>query len=339
MGATQSKKSTPWERITDGFRAWLVKSGVTAEEYNALAVVERVTLRTQYDGVKPTAYFVGAIVQGAIQSNGARGNVYKFLQKHVGYYSEQEGIQVFYEQDDLVVKAYFLSSEAASQFQNSLDEWEIHKDLLNLRGVSLDPLTPLAVEKPQDLKRIYLKYYDPGESESPCRTLNHLHSYRLSVPLTTEVDASTPLARYQCMDKQQVGFNPYKCHLKDKAKFSSLHRNENNMVAASWLFHQQMDGLNSTEGVPVVALSVASVGQERSAQHENRVAVTLKLEFSSKYLADVFQGNETARRESDTTWQTVVFVTDPKLFGECIAWKYEDTKRRWADHERFLNEI
>ena len=155
MGATQSKKSTPWERITDGFRAWLVKSGVTAEEYNALAVVERVTLRTQYDGVKPTAYFVGAIVQGAIQSNGARGNVYKFLQKHVGYYSEQEGIQVFYEQDDLVVKAYFLASEAASQFQNSLDEWEIHKDLLNFRGVSLDPLTPLAVEKPQDLKRIY----------------------------------------------------------------------------------------------------------------------------------------------------------------------------------------
>jgi hypothetical protein len=110
-------------------------------------------------------------------------------------------------------------------------------------------------------------------------------------------------------------------------------------VAASWLFHQQMDGLNSTEGVPVVALSVASVGQERSAQHDDRVAVTLKLEFSSKYLADIFQGNETARRESDTTWQIAVFVTDPKMFGECIAWKYNDTKSKWAEHERFLNEV
>ena len=88
-----------------------------------------------------------------------------------------------------------------------------------------------------------------------------------------------------------------------------------------------------------MALSVASVGPERSSQHENRVAVTLTLEFSLKYFADVFQGNATAHRESETTWQTVVYVTDPKLFGECIAWKYEDTKNKWAEHERFLNEI
>ena len=117
------------------------------------------------------------------------------------------------------------------------------------------------------------------------------------------------------------GFNPYRWYLKDKKKFESLQENENNMVASSWLFHQQMDGENSPDGV-----SVAGVGQQapNAEQHDNhhRVAVTLKLEFTSKDYADVFQGNETAHRESDTTWHTVVYVTDPKLFGECVAWKY-----------------
>ena len=288
---------------------------------------------------KLTAYVVGATVKGALQSNGARGNVFKFLQKHVGYYSEQEGIKVLYEEDDFAVKAYFLASESASHFQNALYEWEIHKDLLNFRGVNLDPLTPIAIKQPPDLQRIYLHHYKPLEFESPCQSLNQLHSYHVSVPQTTEVDATAPVAKYQCMDKQMPGFNPYKCHLKDKDKFKSLQGNENNMVAASWQLHQLIDGLNSREGLPIVALSVASVGQERSAQHDNRVPLTLRLEFSVKYFADIFQGNNTARRENDMAWQTVVYVTDPKLFGECIAWKYEDTTRRWAEHEHFLNEL
>ena len=128
---------------------------------------------------KLTAYMVCATVKGAKQSNGARGNVFKFLQKHVGYYSEQEGIKVLYEEDDLAVKAYFLASESASQFQNALYEWELHKDLLNFRGVRLDPLTPLAIKQPADLQRIYLHHYKPLESESPCQLLDRLQSFQI----------------------------------------------------------------------------------------------------------------------------------------------------------------
>jgi len=191
----------------------------------------------------------------------------------------QEGIQIFYEQDDLSVKAYFMSHDSACGFQNALNEWEIHKELVNLHGITLDPPSPAEIERPIDLVRIYMQDYKPQDSESPCHSIDQLHSFRISIPLTTAVDATSPIGKYQCLDKPLVGFNPYKCHLKDKAKFKSLQNNENNMVAASWELHQQMDGLNSIDGIPGVALSVVKWGNERIAEHDNRIMVRLNLEF------------------------------------------------------------
>ena len=144
----------------------------------------------------------------------------------MGRYSEQEGIQIFYEQENLRVKAYFVSEDSACLFQNALNEWEIHKDLANLGGVTLDPLTPARINRPVDLVQIFLQDYTPQDSESPCRSIDQLHSYGLSIPLTEEVNAASPIARYQCLDEQLIGFNPYKCHLKDKAKLKSLQNNE-----------------------------------------------------------------------------------------------------------------
>ena len=120
------------------------------------------------------AFLIGAVVRGAKQSNGARGNVFKFLERHGGHYSEQQGIQIRYEQDDLHIQAYFLSYDAACQLQTALNEWEIHKELANLGGVALDPLTPAQMARPPDLKRIYLQDYHPQDSEPPCQTLDQL---------------------------------------------------------------------------------------------------------------------------------------------------------------------
>lgn len=255
----------------------------------------------------------------------------------MGHYWKQEGIQIFYEQDDLTVKAYFISYEAACGFQTALNDWEIHKELANLDGVMLDPPTPVKIDKPVDLERIYLQHYKPQDSECPCISIDQLHSYRLSIPLTTEVAASSPLGQYQCLDKQIVGYNPYKCHLKDKARFKSLQTNENNLVAASWQLHQLMDGLNSTEGIPGVALAVVKTGDERSAEHDDRVMVRLNLEFRNKYLAGLFQGNDMPSRVDDKNWQVTVYVKDSTTFCDCVRWKHSDTKKRWKEHETFLN--
>ena len=285
------------------------------------------------------AFEVQALVRGAKNSNGARGNVFKLLERHMGHYSKDEGIQIYYTQDDLKLQVYFVSYEPACEFQNALNEWEIHKDLTNLDSVLVDPPTPIRIAKPPHLERIRLQDYNPQEFESPRHSLNQLHSFRLSIPLTTEVDAQSALAKYQCLDKQLVGYNPYKCHLKDKAKFRSLQSNENNLVAASWQLHQQMDGLNSADQIPGVALSIAETGNEPSAEHDDRIMVFLNLEFRNKYLADNFQGNGIPRRLSNTTWQITVHVKDVHTFCDCLEWKHTDTKKKWKDHDEFLNTV
>lgn len=291
------------------------------------------------DAPAAKAYLVGAIVRGAKQSKGARGNIFKFLERHMGHYSEQEGIQIFYEGDNLSVTAYFVSYDSACNMQTAVNQWEIHSALANLDGVQLDPPTPAQIDRPPDLKRIYLQDYKPGDYEASCRSIDQLHSYRLSIPPTTEADASSPLALYQCLDRQVVGYNPYKCHLKDKAKFKTLQSNENNLVAASWQLHQQMDGLNSTEGIPGVALSLAKVGNQRSAAHGNRIMVHLNLEFRNEYLANLFRGNHMPVKIDSSNWQIVVYVADAGIFSECVRWKHEDTKKKWRDHQHFLENI
>jgi hypothetical protein len=122
------------------------------------------------------AFLVSATVRGALQSNGARGNVFQFLEKHLGYFSKEEGIQIMYQGEDLIVKAYFEGKGHACDFQTALNQWEIHKELVNLKGVDIDPVTPVQVQRPSDLERIRLQDYDPKDSESPCHTLDQLHS-------------------------------------------------------------------------------------------------------------------------------------------------------------------
>jgi hypothetical protein len=100
------------------------------------------------------AFLVSATVRGALQSNGARGNVFKMLEKHRGYFSKEKGIQITYQGEDLMVKGYFKEEGDACDFQTTLNQWEIHKELVNLKGVDIFPVTPAQVQRPSDLEQI-----------------------------------------------------------------------------------------------------------------------------------------------------------------------------------------
>ncbi|KAG7340341.1 hypothetical protein IV203_023884 [Nitzschia inconspicua] len=283
------------------------------------------------------AFLVGGTVIDAKQSKGARGNVFKFLENHYGHYSLTDGIQVDYTGNNLTFKAYFRSYDAACAFQNAMNKWEIHKELAHLGGVTLDPPTPAAVPWQSDFTRFYLQDYKPNDHESPCQTLDQLHSYHLSVPVTEPVEPASNLLRYQCIDQPMPHINHYKCHLKDKAKFMQLQWNENNMVAASWLFHQQLDGLNVAEGIPLVALSFKTASNDRLVSHNRRYRVTLLVEFFYQELAAAFAPTGLARKIDETSWEISLYVEDKHMFKECIDWKSADTKKQWNDHREFLN--
>jgi len=148
-----------------------------------------------------------------------------------------------------------------------------YKELVNLHGVTLDPLTPARIERPIDLVRIYMQDYKPQDSESPYHLIDQLHFLFESLFRSQQKSMlHHPSGSNQRLDKQVVGYNPYKCHLKDKAKFKFFQSNENNIVAASWQLHHLKDGLNSTDAIPGVAL--LSVGSERIAEDDNRIMPT-----------------------------------------------------------------
>ena len=117
---------------------------------------------------KPPAFQVTARIKNALNSHGARGNVYKLLEKYGARYSQAESKQVVYEGNDLTVKAYFKEERAAEEFQTALNGWEIHRALVNIDGIEINPRDPLPVPEPPDLTRFILQDYEPTDSESPC---------------------------------------------------------------------------------------------------------------------------------------------------------------------------
>lgn len=220
-----------------------------------------------------------------------------------------------------------------------MNQWEMHEELTNLDGVEIIPKTPQEINAPGDLQRFVMQDYNPVDSESPCHSLDQLHSYRFSVPATEVAEPNDLTTKYQSLDIPVGRIKPYRCHLKDKVRFKALQRDENNIVVASWPFHQMLDGLNTMEtSIPLVALSVKSASEQRSAAHANRYCVTVGLEFFDSVDADSFQPKEGAKRTGDKTWETVVFVLNKTVFQQCVEWKGKDTQEKWQRHREFLEQ-
>jgi hypothetical protein len=155
-------------------------------------------------------------------------------------------------------------------------------------------------------------------SKSPSRTACGARDVYVT-PTATRNTSFEPMSQFT---GNQSVLLPYKCHLKDKSKFNSLQCNENNMLAASWPFYKMMDGLNTEGGLPMVCIFVLSQGHSRSAAHENRISMTLRLDFYSPAAAAVYVENDgTSTRISNKVWNVVVYVDDPQLFIECVSWK------------------
>lgn len=106
---------------------------MTSEEYNGATLPDRRTLRSEFmkdqqqqqqqvKHPKVATYSVLVVVERALSSAGARGNVFKQLQRHHAVYSESQGIDVKYVGDDLVVKGLFLDLVNAFNFRNDLND-------------------------------------------------------------------------------------------------------------------------------------------------------------------------------------------------------------------------
>ena len=173
---------------------------------------------------------------------------------------------------------------------------------------------------------------NPTEVRASCflsmSTLNELKSYHWTVPLTEMIENDTPLAQYQSLDRHMANLNHIKCHLHDKAKNKKLQNDENNMIAASWPFHQMMDGIATTEKIPTLRLSFISASDHTFAAHDNRYGVTVGIEFRDPASAGNYQAPNEAIQVDLLNWRTVVYVKNKKLSR--LASNGNTTAQQWC---------
>lgn len=104
-----------------------------------------------------------------------------------------------------------------------------------------------------------------------------------------------------------------------------------------------MDGLNTVEGHRVPLLSFKWVSSANRFQvfddGERRYETQIQIEFLTDSAALAMSSNLKAGsiKKTSRVWGTTVFVTDPTTFRQCMDWKYQDTRKRWNEHQALLN--
>lgn len=190
------------------------------------------------------------------------------------------------------------------------------------------------IERSQ-LDHVMLSDYGGADSESPVQSREAFPGLLSSHSNISVVSQSNPLALFQSIDKREyfTTCNAYKMHLKSQTKYPDIANDSNNMLVGSWTpLHQLFDGLNTTEGIPMVAVKpLAEVDFEQVSvgiPPEKRYKVHLEIEFRDENYALEME-NHFKDEMSPTKWRSFVHVTNPARFCKYLNFKYEATKKEW----------
>lgn len=287
-------------------------------------------------------YQVKATYKGAKKIKGIRAAIYREVEKHCGYYSSSIDQFIWYNGDDLEIAVFFEGKGEASKFFVFLSQWHLENPyVVKLNDIYVEKQLKIEYFKTNDLVHIRLVDYHPQEHESPIQSLanflqsrsssTHSHSTAEVVPL------DDPNAKYQSVEKLFANTLPYKCHIKPKRKFKDLMDNENNLLLASWIFHQYFDGFHTVTGTPLIAIYHISTDNTPILMDEFptelRTRVEIGIECFSQNVAEEVGGwlKMGSERISDIEWKTFVHVKDPEMFCSCLEWKYKETKVIWEN--------
>mmetsp|Transcript_47005 Transcript_47005/g.112936 ORF Transcript_47005/g.112936 Transcript_47005/m.112936 type:complete len:301 (+) Transcript_47005:262-1164(+) len=279
---------------------------------------------------------VTARIAGAKQMQGIRAAAYMRAEEHCARYDGTKEQSFSYEGDDLHVSLLFLAEDrgSAERFQSSLSLWHMHNPLVGLEGKVF--VTKLVeVVKRDTTERVFLQDYVAKDEESPMGSLADFKAAVSSCP-TISVGSDNELVQFQCLEKPEcfASLDAYRLHIKDKAKFRDLRDNPNNLLAGSWTpFHQHLDGLNTPDNLPQVAVRFEKdqgeelVGNPPSKRRKVDIVLEFRDSASEEIMAPRLKNGSV--KVADQIWRTFVHVLDADKFQECLEWKHQDTRRKW----------
>lgn len=164
-----------------------------------------------------------------------------------------------------------------------------------------------------------------------------------SLTSVVSVNAETRLRMLEREDS--INFfrqKPEKCHIVRQADDPENIRNPNNIVYMSRFLHQQLDAIDSTEGIPQFYLRyVAHSEQLHQGIFNNKPIPTYETTFEvvfkdeeAKNVLTLFFNNPTD--VNLTTIRMVAYFPDPLQFNFFTKIKAEETLARWASYDGLL---
>jgi hypothetical protein len=149
---------------------------------------------------------------------------------------------------------------------------------------------------------------------------------------------------HQALEREQFISNFdskwYKCHL-ISATVKKYYNDPDNVIYASWNFHQLFDGLNTQAGVGV-AVKFDHIGDCEEIligdKFERRCKIFVVVQFIDRDVANFF-GNilkDGTMRIDDYSYLSFLFAKDPDRMKYCLEQKFETVKHLFEDDENSL---
>ncbi len=262
---------------------------------------------------------------------GVRSRMYQNSDNYLGYY-EAEKKAFFYEGNNLKINVLFKSEENALKFDSHIRSESktigssLNKLIINVNVTEISNI-PLG-------KRIYYEDYVATEFESPESTFSQITATYSTFENTSDI------FKFQRIEDINVFGSKGKaesCHLISSShcrKYKSYElydNNPNNRLAMSRDLHGWFAGLNIE--IPLFCLSIISISESISVSSRYQVVLAVQA-FDLEYAEKIFQrlNNGSQKTEDPLVMDTVVYVTDPTVFQNCLNWKEKNTKKAWETY-------
>jgi hypothetical protein len=127
----------------------------------------------------------------------------------------------------------------------------------------------------------------------------------------------------------------YKCHIACKRLYKEYMRNENNIVNASWLFHQYFDGLVTHDIIPLLLVRPWRVWGEETllvgGREITRFRIEVYMDFTTEeglqQILPLLHGTPTM--DGPKRLRTYIHAINPEEMCQFFALKYEETAQEW----------
>jgi len=278
---------------------------------------------------------VNASVTDSKKSKGYRSSMYRCAQKCHAYYSQHgHDKSIYYEvgSSDLSVHLLFANRLNAEDFQNALTDVGMnHSHFQSKLTVERD--ISIVVTSTNPPRVFYIDYKPEDNNDSPYMSLNDILSDSNSV-ITISHDPSLALQALEGVHAvADMGSKWYKCHL-ISAKDKEYVKDPDNVIYASWLFHQHLDGLNTVNGTGVAVRFEKVLCEEEVAlngKYERRYKLEVVVEFRDPGLAYRFERflKDGTKKLSETSFLSFLYARDAERMKLCLDVKYQETTRLW----------